>query len=104
MIVQAVFGALVGLAFVGWGVRVLVRGEVPGIKSTGRVWRSVFAAVMFWFLLGAAVLVGPFVWMAGTAGWMGSDASFWVLSTSVPMAVFAVVCFRPLRTTDVRRQ
>ncbi|MFI7598888.1 hypothetical protein [Actinoplanes sp. NPDC049681] len=102
--VQALIGGLVGLAFVGWGARVLVRGDAPTIKSTGRVWHSVFAAAAFWFLLGLACLVTPFVWIGHAAGWMGSDASFWVLQTSGLLALLAVTWFRPRKAPDLPRR
>lgn len=101
---QAVVGALVGLALVGWGVRVLVRGETPTVKATGRAWRSVSEAAVFWFLLGAAVLVGPFIWFAGSAGWLGPDASFWLIFVPWPLAALAVTWFRPRRAHDLRGQ
>jgi hypothetical protein len=102
--VQAVTGALVGLALIGWGVRVLVRGNAPTVKATRRVWRSVFDAAVFWFLLGLACLILPFVWLAATAGWIGADAGFWILCTPVPLAVLAVTWFRPRRVPDLHRR
>jgi hypothetical protein len=44
-----------------------VRDGDPTVNAAGRAWRSKFEAAMFWFLLGLAVLVGPFVWIVGTA-------------------------------------
>ena len=99
VIVQAVIGALVGLAFIGWGVRVLVRGGPVTVKSSGRTWRSVSDAVAFWFLLGSAVLVVPFALLAMTANWLGSDASFWLIFVPWSLAALAVTWFRPRKAT-----
>ncbi|GAA2654794.1 hypothetical protein [Paractinoplanes durhamensis] len=104
MVVQAVIGALVGLALIGWGVRVLVGGEAPVLKARGRAWRSVSEAAVFWFLLGAAVLVGPFIWVAGTARWLGPDAGFWLIFVPWPLAILAVAWFRPRKAADLRGQ
>ena len=104
MAVQALFAALVGLVLIGWGVRILVRGNAPTIKATGRGWRSVSEAAVFWFLLGLAVLGTPFVWVGHVAGWLGSDASFWVLCTPVPVVALAVTWFRPRKAPDLRGQ
>lgn len=104
MVVQAVIGALVGLALIGWGVRVLVRGQASTVKATGRGWRSVSEAAVFWILLGSAVLVGPTIWVAGTAGWLGADASFWLIFVPWPLAALAVTWFRPRKTPDLRGQ
>lgn len=104
MVVQVVIGALVGPALIGWGVRVLVRGEVPTVKATGRGWRSVSEAAVFWFLLGSAVLVSPFMWVAVTLGWLGPDASFWLIFVPWPLAALAVTWFRPRRAPDLPGQ
>lgn len=100
--VLAIIEALVGLAMIVGGVRVLVRGEIPTVKFTGRIWRSAFEAAMFWFLLGFAVLAGPFVWAGSTADWLGPDAGFGVLLISVLVAVPAVTRFRPRVAPAVR--
>lgn len=102
--VLAIIEALVGLALIVWGYWVFVRGEVPTVRVAGRVWRSAFEAAMFWFLLGSAVLAGPLVWAASTAGWLEPDAGFWVLLMSVLVAVLAVTWFRPRIAPAVPRR
>lgn len=102
--VQAVIGGLIGLALIGWAVRILVRDEAPKVNAVGRVWRSKFEAAVFWFILGLAVLVGPFVWLGLDGGWMGLDAAFWINLTPVPLAVLAITWFRPRRVLDLRRR
>ena len=101
---QALIGGLIGLALIGWGVLVLVRDEAPSVNAAGRVWRSAFEAAVFWFLLGLAALVGPFVWIADAGGWMGPDAAFWILLTPVPLALLAITWFRPRKAPDLRRR
>jgi hypothetical protein len=95
MVVQAVIGWLTGLTLIGWAVRVLVRGDVPVIRATGRAWRSATEAAVFWLLLGLAVLVGPAVVTGAAAGWVGPEAGFWLLFLPVPLVGLALTWFRP---------
>ncbi|GLW28568.1 hypothetical protein Areg01_15080 [Actinoplanes regularis] len=97
-----------GLALLGWGVVVLLRGAAPAMKAAGRAWRSAGEAAMFGFLLGAALLVVAFMWtatatgFAGPGGVIGSDAGLVLGLVPLLLGVLAVVFCGPRKVAELR--
>jgi hypothetical protein len=94
-VVAVVLCAVGGLAFVGRGLHVLLRGGPLVVKSTGRVWRTAGRAGSFWLLLGSALLVGGLLRVGARAGFIGADAGFWISLVPAGLACLAVIGFWP---------
>jgi apolipoprotein N-acyltransferase len=100
-IVEIAISGLGGLALLGRGILVVFRGEPPTVKATGRTWRSLGEASMFWFLLGSAMLLVAFMWIgsatgfAGPDGVAGPDAGFYLSFVPALLCILAVTRYRP---------
>jgi hypothetical protein len=72
-LVEIAISGVVGVGLLGRGILVVLRGEAPTGKATGRTWRSAGEAGVFWFLLGSAMLIVAFMWISAATGFAGPD-------------------------------
>jgi apolipoprotein N-acyltransferase len=106
-VVQIVLPGLAGLALFGWGALIVLRGEAPTIKAGNRAWRSSGEAGIFCGLLGAAMLVVAFMWIAAATGFAGpdgtvsADAGFFVSFIPTLLCILAVTRYRPRKVNEL---
>ncbi|MBB2948571.1 hypothetical protein FB565_008354 [Actinoplanes lutulentus] len=107
-IVEIAIAGLGGLALLSRGILVLLRGENPIVKATGRTWRNAGEAGMFWLLLGSAMLLVAFMWISAATGFAGPDGlvgpefGFSISFAPALLCVIAVTRYRPRKVTDLR--